>query len=135
MRCFMGIIGAIVGLALPAALQAGERDEALAVIKKAITAHGGADALDKAQMRSRTGEGIVMLGGKTRLATEEIVHLPDRCRLVVNPERNRVLLVLNGNKGWMQAGGAIQDLPRAPLKEKQEELYVWWLMSLTPLRK
>lgn len=135
MRCFMGIVGTMIGLVVPAALQAGDRDRALAVIDKAITAHGGANALDKSHMRSRTGEGIVMLGGKTRLATEEIIHLPDRCRLVVNPQRNRVILVLNGNKGWMQAGGITQEMPRPALKEKQDELYVWWLMSLTPLRK
>jgi hypothetical protein len=116
--------------------QAGDRDKALEVIEKAIKAHGGADALNKAQMRSRTGEGVVSLGGETRLTTEEIVHFPDRCRLVLElPQRNRIILVLNGDKGWTQAGGATQEMAKTALKEKQEELYVWWLMNLTPLRK
>ena len=50
-------------------------------------------------------------------------------------ERNRILLVLNGDKGWTQAGGATLEMPKTVLKERQEEVYVWWLMNLTPLRK
>jgi hypothetical protein len=135
MRCFRGIVLAAAWLGAPAALPAGDRDKALTVIEKAIKAHGGADALNKAQMRSRTGEGVFCLRGETRFTTEETVCFPDRCRVVVNPERNRIILVLNGNKGWMQAGGATQEMAKTALKEKQEELYVWWLMNLTPLLK
>lgn len=134
MRCFMAIVAAAC-LAAPAASRAGDRDKALAVIEKAIKAHGGADALNKAQMRSRTGQGVVSLGGEIRLTTDETVRLPDCCRVVLNPQSNRVILVLNGDKGWTQAGGATQEMPKSALKEKQEELYVWWLMNLTPLLK
>ncbi|HTU17599.1 MAG TPA: hypothetical protein VMG10_06000 [Gemmataceae bacterium] len=135
MRCFMGIVGAMIWLAVPAVLQAGDRDKALAVIDKAIEAHGGTSALDKAQMRSRSGQGVFSLRGDARFSTEETVRFPDRCRVLLNPKRDRVILVLNGDKGWIQAGGATQEMARTALKEKQEELYVWWLMTLTPLRK
>ncbi|MGH7169004.1 MAG: hypothetical protein ACRELF_22140 [Gemmataceae bacterium] len=129
----MGLV--VACLMMPAALQAGDRDKAMAIIDKAIKAHGGAKALDKAQMRSRSGQGVVTLGGKTRLTTEETVHLPDRCRMVINLERSRIILVLNGDKGWTQAGGATQEMTKTGFKERQEEVYVWWLMNLTPLRK
>jgi hypothetical protein len=122
-------------LATPAASQAGERDKALAIIEKAIKAHGGTDALNKAQIRSRTGQGVVSLGGEIRITTEETMRFPDCCRVVLNPQSNRIILVLNGDKGWTQAGGATQEMPKSDLKEKQEELYVWWLMNLTPLLK
>jgi hypothetical protein len=135
MRCFMGIVVAATGLIAPAALQADDRDAALAVLDKAIKAHGGADALNKAQMRSRSGQGVFCIPRDIPLTTEETVHLPDRCRVVLNPDSNRIIVVLNGNKGWVQSGGATQELPKTVFKEKQEELYVWWLMNLTPLRK
>ncbi|MHB1424361.1 MAG: LolA-like protein [Gemmataceae bacterium] len=135
MRRFMGIIVASAWLAATVAVQGGDRDTALAVIEKAIKAHGGVEALNKAQRRSRTGRGIVALGGETRLTTEETVHLPNRCRMVLELERNRFVLVLNGDKGWMQKGGETQKLDKSSLQERQEELYVWWLMNLTPLLK
>lgn len=134
MRCIIGIVVAAAWLTAPAALQAGDSDTARAVLDKAIEAHGGASALNKAQMRSRTGQGVVSLGGKTRLTTEETVHLPDRCRVVLTAGGNRILLVLNGDKGWTRTGGATQEMTKSALKEKKEELYVWRLMNLTPLR-
>lgn len=136
MRRFVGFIVAAAWLAAPAAGQAGDRDKALEVVEKAIKAHGGTEALNKATTRSRTGEGVVTIGGETRLTTEEIVQFPDRCRVVLElQQRNRIILVLNGDKGWTQAGGTTQEMAKTALKEKQEELYVWWLMNLTPLVK
>ena len=44
-----------------------------------------------------------------------------------------MILVLNGDKGWIQAGGATRELTKQDLKERREELYVWRLMNLTPL--
>jgi hypothetical protein len=135
MRFFMAIVMAAAWLAAPAAGRADDRDKALTIIDKAIKAHGGSDALDKAQKRSRSGQGTFYVSGETKFRTEETVRFPDRCRVEVNPESGRILLVLAGNKGWMQAGGATQEMTKEMLKEKQEELYVWRLMNLTPLHK
>jgi hypothetical protein len=135
MRRLGTIVVAAVCIGVPIAARGGERDEALAVLNKAIQAHGGAEALDKAGMRSRSGKGIVALGGDTRLTSEETFHFPDRCRLVIDLESNRIVLVLNGVKGWTQAVGTTQEMSKETLREKQEELYVWWLMNLTPLLK
>ncbi len=136
MRRFAGIVVAAVWLGAPAAGQAGDRDKALEVIDKAIKAHGGTEALNKAMSRSRTGEGVFSLGGEVRFTTEETMSFPDRTRVVAElPQRNRITLVLNGDKGWKQGGGMTQELSKQELKERQEELYVWWLMNLTPLVK
>jgi hypothetical protein len=134
MRYFVMLVAA-AWPAAPAFVQAGDRDKALEVLEKAIKAHGGADALNKAQIRSRTGEGVFSLGGETRFSTEETVSFPDRCRVVLQPGRLRIVLVLNGNQGWNQPGGMTQELSKDELKLRKEELYVWWLMNLTPLLK
>jgi hypothetical protein len=135
MRRFGVIVAAAAWLAASASVQADDRDKALEVIEKAIKAHGGADGLNKAQVRSRTGEGVFSLGGETRFTTEETVSFPDRCRVVLEPQRARIILVLNGNQGWNQPGGMTQELSKEELKLRKEELYVWWLMNLTPLLK
>lgn len=139
MRYFVRVLVAVVGLAAPAVVQAGERDKALEVLEKAIKAHGGADALNKAMLRSRSGEGVVTLGGETRetrVTIEETVNFPNRCRVELTLRQGiRVTLILNGDKGWMQIGNKTQEMTKETLKEKQEELYVWWIMNLTPLVK
>jgi hypothetical protein len=133
MRYVLGIVAASVCAAASSTAWAGERDKAITVIEQAIKAHGGAEALNKARLRSRTGQGVVTLGGETRINTEETVQFPNRCRVVVTVERSRIVLVLNGDKGWTQAGGTTQEMTKESLKERQEELYVWRLMNLTPL--
>lgn len=133
MRYVLGIVAMAACAAALNAARASERDKAAAVIEQAIKAHGGAEALNKARLRSRTGQGVVTLGGETRITTEETVRFPDRCRVVVTVERSPIVLILNGDKGWTQAGGATQEMTKESLKERQEELYVWRLMNLTPL--
>src|SRR5262245_49990594 len=41
--------------------QAGEREEALALVQRAIRAHGGASALTSAQAMVRKGSGVLMV--------------------------------------------------------------------------
>jgi hypothetical protein len=135
MRIVVSMVAVLAWLTAAALGRAGERDKALAVIDKAIKAHGGADALNKASRYERSGKGVFCIGGETPITTEESVHLPDRCRVKVQIGATRIILVLNRDKGWMQAGGATQELPKAELKERREELYVWRLMLLTSLVK
>jgi hypothetical protein len=134
MRHLIGMMAAVAWLAATTAAQGGDREKALEVIDKAIKAHGGADALNKMQMRSRTGRGVVPRG-EIRITTDETVQLPNRCRVVLQLERSRIVLVLNGDKGWKQQGNETKELAKSQLQERQEELYVWWLMTLTPLLK
>jgi hypothetical protein len=126
----------LLWLGTPAAIHAGDREKALAVIEQAIKAHGGAEELNKAQLRSRTGKGVILTpSGEVPVTTEEIVQLPDRCRVVMDLRSNRIIVVLRGAKGWIQPGGATQEMPKALFQERREDLYVWWLMNLTPLLK
>jgi hypothetical protein len=135
MRISLGIVLA-TAMIVPASLEAADRDQALAVIEHAIKAHGGAEALNRAQTRSRSGQGVLTLSGDVPFTTEETVRLPDCCRMVLETGRSRVVLVLNGDKGWtLPPGGAAQAMSKDQFADRREEIYVWWLMTLTPLRK
>lgn len=137
MRTFLGIVlAAAVGVAAPVSARAADRDKAVAVIEQAIKAHGGAEALAKAGKRSRVGQGAIVLNNnEVAFKTEETVRFPDHCRVDLAPGGTRLVLVLNGDKGWMQAGGATQPMNKETYTEWRDELYVWWLMTLTPLLK
>ncbi len=88
------------------------------------------------QKRSRSGEGAILLGGEEPFKTEETVRFPDHCRMRLEVRRAQLVIVLNGDKGWMlPGGGTAQEMDKRTLNERREELYVWWLMTLTPLLK
>lgn len=135
MRIMVGIL-VVLGMAAPVPAWAGDREKALAVIERGIKAHGGEDALNKAQKRERRGRGEMTINkDKVPFSTEEIVQLPQRCRMVMEIGRNRTVLVLNGEKGWLKSPAGSLEIPKDELEDKREEAYVWWLMTLTPLRK
>ncbi|HEY7310441.1 MAG TPA: hypothetical protein VH643_13835 [Gemmataceae bacterium] len=144
MRTFLGVMLA-AAVAAPASVRAADGDKpgvdvtknaAAAIIEKAIKAHGGAEALNKAQKRTRSGQGVIVLNkNEVPFKTEETVGFPGRCRVDLDLGKTRLVVVLNGDKGWMQAGGASQPMDKASYTERRDELYVWWLMTLTPLLK
>jgi hypothetical protein len=136
MRTKVGIVLVTASLALSGPARADDREKALAVIERAIKAQGGAEALNKAQSRSRTGQGKLAVGGDLPFTTEETVQLPGRSRTVLEAGGRRQIVVLNGDKGWiLPLGGAAQELNKDFFEELREEPYVWWLMTLTPLQK
>jgi hypothetical protein len=136
MRTTAGIVLIAASLGWSAPARADDRDKALAVIERAVKVQGGAEALNKAQTRSRTGQGKLALGGDLPFTTEETVQLPGRSRTVLEAGGRRQIVVLNGDKGWiLPLGGAAQELNKEFFEELREEPYVWWLMTLTPLQK
>ena len=138
MRTIVSILLLVVVWAgAPVSARDADRDKALAVIERAIKAHGGAEALNKAQLRSRSGKGVAVSGGgEVPFSTEETVRFPDHSRTVLEFGRARLTLVLAGEKGWLSpAGGETRAMAKEMLSEQREELYVWWLMTITPLLK
>jgi hypothetical protein len=133
----------LVGALLLAAgsLQAADRDAALAVVEQAIKAHGGAEALTKAQTSVRTATGVLMTFGKETPFTDELwSQLPDRFRLSLDlrmgQQKARIIQVVNGNRGWESTGGAVSELSKERLEELRQEAFVrLWLATLVPLQK
>ncbi len=138
MRMLLGLALATAGLLVPVAnLRADDRADALAVVDEAIKAHGGTDALAKAQSFTRSGSGTVSLFDKAiAITSEQTVSLPDRSRLAIEiDKKTRITAVLNGDKGWESAGGPATEMAAARVKELADETYVLWLATLTPLKK
>jgi hypothetical protein len=116
---------------------AGDREDALALIDQAIKAHGGDEALVKAQNASRSGVGVLYQGGKETPFTDEVTwSLPDQLRVAIDVDKRlKLVFVVNGEKGWQGGGGPTADMGELRLKELHEEMYVQWLTALTPLKK
>jgi hypothetical protein len=135
-----------IGLALAAALaavaplRADDRAAALAVVAEAIKAHGGEDALARMRTVVRKSAGRMTVAGKEIIfAEEDTAQLPERWRRETEAQaggqRLRVLVVVNGDKGWQSAGGAVTDLGAERLKELREEGHARRLAALLPLTK
>jgi len=120
-------------------LGADDRDAVRTVVAEAIKAHGGEDALAKLRAVVRKSAGQVTVSGKeVPFAEEHTAQLPERCRreteLRAGAQKLLVLVVVNGDKGWQSAGGAVIDVGAARLKELREDAYAQWLTTLLPLK-
>lgn len=126
-----------LAMLLPAPLCAQGRGEAVAVINKAIEAHGGAEALGRAALAVRKGTGVVSLFGKDVPFTDEwVLHLPERVRFDLAIDKQpKIVHVLNGNKAWRHQGGLTEEMPRDRVEEMREEAYILWLATVAPLKQ
>jgi hypothetical protein len=134
MRRLLGL-ALLVGWAGP--VGAGERDDAQAVVDRALKAHGGADGLARAAVGSRTCTVTLTAGGKsTTYAFEQTFSLPDKVRNVATAEgKPPIIVALNGDSAWMSTGGPAVDGGKDYQQELSEEAYVVWLSTLAPLAK
>jgi hypothetical protein len=138
MRKIVAIAMVSVAFGSVAALdvRADDRESPAAVVEKAIKAHGGEEALNKARSLSRTGEGVMSLSGNTPFTEETIMALPGRVRITVDLNKSqRLTLIVNDDKAWQIVGGAVLDVAKERIEEAREEAYVMWLCTLTPLLK
>jgi hypothetical protein len=134
---WLAAVAAVVVSGVAASARADDREAAVAVVERAIKAHGGDEALVRSHILSRTGKGNMSLSGTNVAFTEDTVWcLPDRIRMTLDITKGaRVTLIVNGDKGWQAVGGAVIDLGKAKLEEAREELSVLWIGTLTPLLK
>ncbi len=115
---------------------AGDQEDALAIVEQAIKAHGGDDALAKAHLAVRNGEGVMYQAGKEVSFTDEMTwNLPDQWRDAVEIQKSvRFTIAVNGDKAWQAVAGAATEVGAERLKELREEIYILWLETLTPLK-
>jgi hypothetical protein len=119
--------------------RAADKDDAVAILDKAIKAQGGADALAKAVQFIRKGTGTLTLIEMDFAITDELlVQRPHRLRLtreVVGPDKQktRVVLVLNKDMGWQENGGVAAELSEQRVSELKEEVRVQSVCLLLPL--
>lgn len=109
-------------------------------VQKAIEAHGGAAALNKAKMARMTAKGTMTLGGeKIEYSTASVHALPDKYRLETTGERAKLKFVttqiLNGKKTKIRAtlAGNDQPLPEKAKDDTIQAALVQEASLLTPL--
>jgi hypothetical protein len=139
MRRALGLLAVGVLFLRAAAAHADDREAALAVVDQAVKAHGGERALAKTQYVHRVGKGALFLfGEESPFTVDTTMHLPDRLRDTVESERsgqkNRLTIVLNGDKGWRVLGANRMEMDKSAVADLREELYVVWLVLSLPLK-
>ncbi len=124
-------------LATTAPASAGDRDDALAIIDRAVKAQGGADAIAKVRTAVRAGVGVMFQGEtKTPFTDELMLNLPNQWRDTVDIDKKlHFVMAVNGEKGWQAVSGTVGEIGPARLKELREEIYVLELETLLPLQK
>jgi serine/threonine-protein kinase len=120
--------------------RAADQELSLALIDRAIKAHGGPAALARARVMTRKGTGASTTGPKPTSVEEELtVDLPQRYRRAstreVGKQKYSTVRVLNGDKGWNMAGKKPISMSGPLLKNAREDAYGLWLMTLVPLRE
>jgi hypothetical protein len=123
------------------------RTAALAIVTRAIEAHGGADALMAQPALTIRIKGHT-ISSSAETPTQPFVSrstrlLPDKMRQEIRVGRERgedepgpadYVVVVNGNSGWMMTGGQVFDLSAVELARLQLELLVMQASTLVPLK-
>ena len=103
-------------------------------IKKAIEAHGGKEALIKAQQYKRTSSGTIFFGQTQKFTDELIVSLPTKIKLDIKLDtKENLLMCMEEEKGWSIVSGFPIDLSKEKIVELKDECYFLQVVNLLPL--
>lgn len=114
------------------------QDDASAVVKKAITAHGGADALNKYKAGEYAGKGQMSVFGMDLDFTGTVVYqVPDKYRMViateVNGQKFEIVQIVSGKEIKSTVAGQPQKLGDAEKAELAQAAMLQEVSQLTPL--
>jgi hypothetical protein len=105
-------------------------DKPQAVIEKAITALGGADRIARLRtMRIKVQGKMDLIPGAPEMpfTLEDTWHMPDQYKSTITFQSGGTNVattrVIDGDKGWVQVMGKIQDMPKEGLAEMKEQKY------------
>jgi len=113
-------------------------DEAMKILDRAISAHGGSTALERMPTMVRSQSGTLVLNGmKLPFSSTLNCDLPDRYRLDVElgPQKTRVNIIVIRERGWEVNGGVALDMGKDRHQEALKEGYALYLTSLVPIRQ
>jgi hypothetical protein len=128
----------LVGPVTPAAF-ADDRSAALAIIERAVRAHGGAEALTRSQQcLRRIGGTMTLVGKELPFTADMVIALPGRYRasfdLTAQDQKFQMTVVLNGDKAWRSSAGTVLEATKDELDVMQGDAYAMWLATLVPLQ-
>jgi hypothetical protein len=124
-------------MVLGATSRAAEEEQARAVLNKAITAQGGAEALARLKGFTYTQEGTAYGkdGAKQARKGRLAILLPDKVRgESQTPDGLTVITVFDGTRGWVKKGDHTEDMPPAQVTYLKELMYLVHVVSLVPLQ-
>ena len=131
-----GALGALLVLADFG--RSGEDKDLRAIIDKAIAAHGGEANLAKFPAQTFKGTGKYYGVGEAVDYTLEIASQGKRFRFsldmtVMNFDL-KVIVVVNGDKGWEKVNGDVKELPADELAEHKDNMHAEAVVRLLPLK-
>ncbi len=110
------------------------QSDAKEIITRAMDAHGGKEALNKAQQYKRTSTGTIFFGQTQTFTDELLVAFPNRIKLSIKLEsKENILMGLEGDMGWSIASGVPVDLSKEKVNELKEESFFLQTTNLTKL--
>jgi hypothetical protein len=131
-RISVAALALVVALSFGGFLRAEGKGDARGVINKAIQAGGGEAKLAKFKSMTWKEKGTYYGQGTGQPYTGKYaVQFPGQFRMEIE---GVFTIVLNGDKGWMKAGGETMDLTKEQLAEQQEGNYAGWVSTLLPLK-
>jgi len=127
----------VVALAVAVPVRADDQADAKKVIDKAITAHGGAEALTKNPASTVKMKGKFYGMGEGIDYTGSFASAPDRSRFEVSLSvmgmNFTIISAVKGDKGWTSLNSMVQDLSKEQIEETLEARHVQEATRLVPL--
>ncbi len=125
-------------LLVPASQACAQKKTPEEIVDRAIEAHGGKAVMDRARVMVRRITGTLYQDKLETTFTDEMTtDLPNRHRLkmLLGPQKQEMVVVINGDEGWMHTGGQTQPMSRTTIEEAREEGFTMYVATLTPLRR
>lgn len=118
-----------------------DADDARAIVEQAVAAHGGEKALARMKRLTLKGEGVYpppRAGDlEFRFRFEDTFDGPTRMRRTIEIVSDefpiKYVMVLDGDKGWLDVGGQVEELEGARLTELIEQCHAHYAHHLLHL--
>ena len=124
---------AALALGWSGSVRAEEKDEAQSLVAKAITAAGGEAKLLKMKAATFKEKGTYYgMGEGLPYTAKYAMQWPGQFRMEIE---NVFTMVLDGDKGWIKAGGETMEMDKKVLAVHQNNHRAGWIASLLPLSK
>ncbi len=112
--------------------------EPLALIRRAIQAHGGPDSLDRLHLIREKSDGTLsVLGQKTPFTSETVQRLPGQFRHTLSADLSDkkldIVEVFDGKQGWRVEGGLAKPVDAPTLEGWKATAHAAHVASLTAL--
>jgi outer membrane lipoprotein-sorting protein len=123
---------AVLALSFAGVVRADDPTEARALLDKAIKAAGGEEKLGKYKAMTWKASGTYYgMGAGLPYTGTYAVQRPGQFRMEIE---GVFTIVVDGDKGWIKAGGSTEEMNKDQVAERKEDNYLGSLTMLVPLK-